>query len=732
MRAHRSKRRGVPRGVAIAPGARIARVGKQCGVVYVYSARRCVDWVVEYVYCILGFGIRRNTKTRPEDRSVARTRHSRARGRRRRGGASRRRVATMDAWDAWDDAVDAERAARAVADASEALRRRMRAESSTTTTTTTTTTATATTAPTTIEFALREPGDAFAIARATPRAGALGEAEAAAARDAGATRASDGAWTAPASAVRAIRDALVRRTNARVLDVPGMALRCAEVRFEEDAAGAYARGVPKALDAKMFEFQRTGVMYALRRRGRVLIGDEMGLGKTVQACALLACYREECPALILVPTSLREAWRNALQSWLDVADGDVACVGAASEGWKLDEGRPFDIVPYSLVVKLRSKLLAKRYKIVVCDESHFLKDRRAQRTQAVMPLLKDANRAICLTGTPALSRPIELFTQLEALVPKVFARLNEYGARYCANGGPFGMYTGCTHADELHVMISKLCMVRRLKKDVLKDLPPKQRTQVWLALEKSSMGDVRRIKSLLDELRQRGGNELEEKRLLNELFLASAKAKTKSVCEYLETLIDGSTSKFLFFAHHGVLLDAVAQCMDAKKVKTIRIDGSTPAAVRGDLVNAFQRRDDVRVAILSIKAAGMGLTLTAASTVIFGEMVWTPGDLIQAEDRAHRIGQQSSVLVQYLHAKDTIDEIIWQSIKKKLDNLGAVLNGQTSGNHLETTSTNGKSPKRQKVQPVIDVSQRTLTELFASQATQLSSPAGEDSQPTDA
>ena len=151
-------------------------------------------------------------------------------------------------------------------------------------------------------------------------------------------------------------------------------------------------------------------------------------------------------------------WKRGLRSLRRVADGDVACVGAASEGWKLDEGRPFDIVPYSLVVKLRSKLLAKRYKIVVCDESHFLKDRRAQRTQAVMPLLKDANRAICLTGTPALSRPIELFTQLEALVPKVFARLNEYGARYCANGGPFGMYTGCTHADELHVMISKLCM----------------------------------------------------------------------------------------------------------------------------------------------------------------------------------------------------------------------------------------------------------------------------------
>ena len=89
-----------------------------------------------------------------------------------------------------------------------------------------------------------------------------------------------------------------------------------------------------------------------------------------------------------------------------------------------------------------------------------------------------------------MSRPIELFTQLEALVPRVFCRLSDYGRRYCANGGPFGMFTGCTHADELHVMISKLCMVRRLKKDVLKDLPPKQRSQVYLTVEKSSMGEV--------------------------------------------------------------------------------------------------------------------------------------------------------------------------------------------------------------------------------------------------
>lgn len=589
-------------------------------------------------------------------------------------------------------------------------------------------------------LALRAPGDRFAcVPLGLDASDVVGDAVRACG---GWWEESRGEWCVRADARRAVEEALAR-AGARVVAAPAMVARAVDVRFDAEEARAravYEERVPRELDAKMFDFQREGVMYALRRGGRALIGDEMGLGKTVQACALLACYREEWPALILVPTSLREAWRGALQSWLDVDDGDIACVGAASEAGKLDEGRAFNIVPYSLCVKLKDKLTQKRFKCIVADESHYLKDRRAQRTQAVLPLMKEgATRVICLTGTPALSRPIELFTQLEALVPRVFFRLHEYGARYCAGGAPFGMYTGCSHADELHIMISRLCMIRRLKKDVLASLPPKRRSQVFLSVESSAMGGVRRIRAQLDKLRQDGGSEFEEKRLLNELFLESAKAKVASVCDYLETLIEGSTSKFLFFAHHAVLLDGVSDFLKKKKCKSIRIDGSTPATARGDLVNTFQRDDDVRVAVLSIKAAGMGLTLTAASTVVFGEMVWTPGDLIQAEDRAHRIGQASSVLVQYLHARDTIDEIVWQTIRKKLDTLGAVLNGQTSGNNLEATTeglgrrssggSGGEKSSASKKQKtvVVDVTQRTLVEMFASQqATQRSFPAGDD------
>ena len=218
-------------------------------------------------------------------------------------------------------------------------------------------------------------------------------------------------WTVPREALERAREAFAGAAFA-VKPVPGIVLRAMDVKFdafERACEATYAAKVSKALDAKMFDFQREGVRYALRRGGRVLIGDEMGLGKTVQACALLSCYRDECPALILVPTSLRECWRNALQTWLNVDDGDIACVASGNDGDKL-VGSTFDIVPYSLVVKLLDRLQRKRYQVIVADESHFLKDRKTKRTAAVTPLLRDARRAICLTGTPALNRPIELFT----------------------------------------------------------------------------------------------------------------------------------------------------------------------------------------------------------------------------------------------------------------------------------------------------------------------------------
>ena len=465
--------------------------------------------------------------------------------------------------------------------------------------------------------------------------------------------------------------------------------------LERAVERAYAR-VPESLRTRMFPFQIEGVKYGLSRGGRVLIGDQMGLGKTVQALALISCYREEWPCLILVPTSLRDAWHEALRRWLDVRPSLIASVGSGAEAHKINAAT-FAIVPYSLVGKMQGKLAARNFQVVVCDESHFIKDAKAQRTKAVVPLLKAARRAICLTGTPALSRPVELYSQVEALRPNVFTKFTEFAQRYCA-GSRFG-WQGCENPDELYAILSRLIMVRRLKRDVLTQLPPKRREQVYIALDKKTEAyrEMKAVQEQLQRLRDHakdnglllgaGGDgkmNVEEKRLMNAYYVASAKAKATSVQDYLETLLDGSGAgdKFLFFAHHKELLDAASAILRKRKTQFIRIDGATPTSERGGLVQQFQTVDAIKVAVLSIKAAGMGLTLTAASTVVFGELSWTPGDIVQAEDRAHRIGQASSVLVQFLHAKNSVDDVMWGSVQNKLENLGQVLDGH-AGDHLE-------------------------------------------------
>ncbi|CAI5998681.1 unnamed protein product [Closterium sp. NIES-65] len=160
-----------------------------------------------------------------------------------------------------------------------------------------------------------------------------------------------------------------------------------------------------------------------------------------------------------------------------------------------------------------------------------------------------------------------------------------------------------------------------------------------------------------------------------QLYTESAEAKVDAVREYLGTMLEGGC-KFLVFAHHMTMMDALSDFFQKEKVGYIRIDGGTAPEKRHHLVSRFQEDAGTRVAVLGIHAAGVGLTLTAASTVVFAEMAWNPGDLVQAEDRAHRIGQANSVNVYYLHAPETIDDLIWSVVQHKLENLGQVMDGE--------------------------------------------------------
>ncbi|KAL8161310.1 hypothetical protein V2J09_012799 [Rumex salicifolius] len=409
--------------------------------------------------------------------------------------------------------------------------------------------------------------------------------------------------------------------------------------------------IPAYVESKLMPFQKDGVRFVLQHGGRALLADEMGLGKTLQAIAVTACVSDSWPVLVLTPSSLRLHWASMINQWLNIPPSDIVVVlpqwggsnkcgyrvvGASNGNVQLDG--IFNIVSYDSVTKLQNTLLTSDFKVVVADESHYLKNAQAKRTSASLPVI-----------------------QLEALCPDVYKNVHEYGNRYC-KGGAFGVYQGASNHEELHNLMKATVMIRRLKKDVLSQLPVKRRQQVFLDLAEK---DMRQINALFLELevlkakiktcKSKDEHEtlkLTEKSLINKIYNESAEAKIPAVLDYLGTLVEAGC-KFLIFAHHQSMIESMHQFLLKKKVRCIRIDGSTPPVSRQSLVVDFQEQESIKAAVLSIKAAGVGLTLTAASTVIFAELSWTPGDLIQAEDRAHRIGQVSSVNVYYLLANGT-------------------------------------------------------------------------------
>ncbi|KAJ1292080.1 hypothetical protein BS78_02G364800 [Paspalum vaginatum] len=472
----------------------------------------------------------------------------------------------------------------------------------------------------------------------------------------------------------------------------------------KDLQGLYDR-IPPDLESKLMPFQREGIRFVLQHGGRALIADEMGLGKTLQAIAFASCLPDAWPVLMI-------------QKWLDIPMEDILVVlpqtgGSHKAGFRLVYSNTkgdfrldglFNVISYDVVPKIQSTLLDLDFKIVIADESHFMKNGQAKRTIASLPVLQKAQYVVLLSGTPALSRPIELFTQLQALYPTVYKNVSEYGNRYC-KGGFFGLYQGASNHEELHNLMKATVMIRRLKKDVLSQLPVKLRQQVFLDLSEKDLKHVRPLLRELETLKIKiesadskemvDSLKFAQKNLITKIYNDSAIAKIPAVLDFLSTIIEANC-KFLIFAHHQPMIDAIEQYLLKKKAKCIRIDGQTPVTTRQTLVTDFQNKDDIRAAVLSIRAAGYGLTLTAASTVLFAELSWTPGDITQAEDRAHRIGQDSSVNVSYLLAHETVDDLMWDAVQGKLENLGQMLDGQEKTLEVSQIDNRPSPSKQQK------------------------------------
>jgi SNF2 family DNA or RNA helicase len=442
-------------------------------------------------------------------------------------------------------------------------------------------------------------------------------------------------------------------------------------------------------------YQEKGIRYALGASG-TLIADEMGLGKTVQAIGVINATRPR-RTLIICPAGLKLNWRSELNEWLidDLKDQPISHYTQ-------------QIVSYGEAQKAERVGLG-RIDLLIVDECHYIKHADSKRSQCVTEIAERADRVLLLTGTPIENSPVELWPLLRIVAPlewdpagtKIGVITAEqkkshpgegvnfwnFAKRYCdlkkksrpLPRGGFAMawdFSGASNLEELHKRLRNTCMVRRLKKDVLPELPAKRRQII--ALPSVGVDDS----DLLPDLSEANYEEqvaalVADKVKFHEYSKrrhAQALQKVDQVIAHITDCLD-EVEKIIVFAHHKDVIAKIAAAfqVDGDQEMCVTYTGETHPADRQAAVKRFQTDPKCRIFIGSIGAAGVGITLTAATLVVFAELSPVPGHMTQAEDRAHRIGQLFMVLVHILVANRSLCARMAKIVVKKQGVINAAL-----------------------------------------------------------
>jgi SWI/SNF-related matrix-associated actin-dependent regulator of chromatin subfamily A-like protein 1 len=423
------------------------------------------------------------------------------------------------------------------------------------------------------------------------------------------------------------------------------------------------------LKHKLYPFQAEGVGFIDDHGGRALVADEMGLGKTIQALAWLQYKRTPAlPAVVVCPASLKGNWARECKAWTTLTPRILS--GAKSDASQT--GQDVLIINYDILQHWLPALANVR--TVILDECHFIKNPKAHRTKAAKALCKGKLHIIALSGTPIINRPIEFFNTLNILSPDTFNRYWDYAHRYCdAKFNGFGWdLTGASNTDELHQRLNGNVMIRRMKVEVLKDLPPKTRTTLPLELDAygNSLYDDA-LKEALGVWTDEKPDPLKDITQISKLRQAAVEAKHSLCIEWIDNFLETGRKLVVFDIHHKT----TDWLMERYGKIAVHLDGRVDIRVRSKVVEQFQTDPDIRLLIGNIQVAGIGFTLTAAQDAVFLEFPWTPGELSQAEDRIHRIGQKGAANIYYLVASGTLEEDIIELINEKRKVVGAVVDG---------------------------------------------------------
>jgi len=435
----------------------------------------------------------------------------------------------------------------------------------------------------------------------------------------------------------------------------------------------------------LLPFQNEGVYKIHRFGGRALVADQMGLGKTVSSLYWTVRTIESGVVLIVCPAHLKEQWKQEAASHF----GLRAQVLTGRKPPRFQKGiQParYLIINYEILGAWRQYLKKLDVQCIICDECQYLGSSAAARTKAVAQLVRStrAPHLLCLSGTPFPNHTIEMWPVLRMIRPDKFPSRDKFGWKYTnPKLRPWGMcYLGGKNLPALRKRLLRICMIRRVKADVLDQLPKKKRIVEMLPLSdraeyldakndyigwlrrNKKHGAARRAKKALALARMAGLRKL------------AAELKMPAVIKRIEKMLRSDPGKIIVFGIHKSILRKLHSHF---RGISVLINGDISKKHKEGAVRQFRNDPKTRLLIGNLKAAGTGLNLTVADRVVVTELGWNPAIHTQAEDRAHRIGQTKTVRCYYLISADTIEEPLYKLNQQKQELLETAMDGTLTG-----------------------------------------------------
>lgn len=424
----------------------------------------------------------------------------------------------------------------------------------------------------------------------------------------------------------------------------------------------YTKNTPQQerfLSMQLFDFQQKGVE-RIKQYGSTLLADEMGLGKTVQAIVAVT-ELGKIPALVICPKAVIENWKREIEKW----DTSAQIITTKTESL---QNVNFYIINYDIVIKKLELLQKINYQALILDEIHYVKNYKVKRTKAVEQLANRNVLKIGLSGTPILNHGTEIHQIAKLIDPSClgnnfFSFITQFGQQ-----DRWGGYV--LRKDRLLALNEKLkkIMLRRIKTEVLTQLPEKLRQEILIEVDDHDYR--KRLKQYAiekNENLQLLGFIAHERRVLSEL-------KIDSTIDFVLDRLAETDQKIVIFAHHTDTIKQLSEKLTENKILNTIYIGEQSQEQRNAAIEKF--KNEAQVIIISIHAGGTGINLQFANYVIFHELDWSPAQLQQAEDRCHRIGQNSNVNVYYLIAKNTMDMQISARLVSKLEQINAIIDGE--------------------------------------------------------